>query len=108
MYYDLYKQNLPHHETQLSEGQLDLNKGQGVRMTFDATNKKDNLRIEYELVDNSFDHEFGTCVRKDYEWTKIEVYVEAIDDWLDLTHTSDERILNLANKLLEEEMMRAA
>lgn len=71
-------------------------------MTFDATNKKENLRIEYETVDSSFDHEFGTCVRKDYEWTKIELYVEALEDWMDFTDTSDKRILNLANKLLEE------
>lgn len=71
-------------------------------MTYDATNKKENIRIEYEFADNSFSHEFGTCVRKDAEWTKIEVYIEAIDDWMDFTHTSDERILNLANKLLEE------
>ena len=71
-------------------------------MTFDATNKKENLRIEYELVDNSFDHEFGTHQSFGYEWTKIEVYVEAIDDWIDMTHTTDKRFLDLANKLLEE------
>ena len=71
-------------------------------MTFDATNKKDNLRIEYELVDNSFDHEFGTHHSVNYEWTKIEVYIEALEEWVDMTHTTDKRFLDLANKLLEE------
>lgn len=70
-------------------------------MTYEAEDKNGSIRINYEYSDNSFSHEFGTCIRKDAEWTKIEVYIEAIEDWLDVTHTSDERILKKAEQLLE-------
>lgn len=66
----------------------------------DYANKDNTLVIEIEKRDDSFGHAFGLQKVVNYEITRIDAYIPALKDWLDVTHMSvfDER----ANQLLQE------
>ncbi len=65
---------------------------------------KDSIEIEYLLTDESFDHELGTEVRSGYQVEFVRVYVDDIDEWLDVTDLYDSKLTNKVNKLIEDDM----
>lgn len=66
--------------------------------------ENDNMVVEFEVTDESFDHAFGREKKSGYEINKISVYIPAIDDWWDQTHSSDEKLWNEAKRMVEKEI----
>lgn len=64
--------------------------------------QSDNMNIEFSVTDESFDHEFGREKRSGFEVTKIEVFIPAINDWIDFSHTTEEKIIEAAKKLAQD------
>jgi len=53
------------------------------------TIENDNVIIEYEIIDESFDHAFGTQYQTSFEIKKVEVYIPLVDKYVDMTHVGD-------------------
>ena len=66
------------------------------------TVETDDIRIEYSFVDTSFEHAFGVQRQWSYDIERIEVYIPAIDEWLDMSHTS--YFDKVASKLVEQDI----
>lgn len=62
----------------------------------------DDLQVEYEEIRDSFDHAFGIQKTINYEIKRIEAYVPALGEWIDVTHMTE--FTDVANKLLEKEV----
>lgn len=45
----------------------------------------DSISIHYKITDESFDHEFGTEYRYGYEITDCQIFIEDLNDWIDIT-----------------------
>ena len=70
------------------------------------TIETDEIIVEFETKDESFDHAFGRERRTGFEITKIQAYIPALNDWLDVTHMNE--FYDLADKLVVQEMEKAA
>jgi hypothetical protein len=64
----------------------------------------EDLRIDYSVTDESFDHAFGRKKVTGYEIEKIEVYVPALNEWVDWTHKDDATLEHKAKQLIEKDM----
>lgn len=64
-------------------------------------NDDETMQVEYSLRDVSFDHEFGTLFRKDHDIKKIEVWLDIIDDWIDVTEIENEKLQREAIALIQ-------
>ncbi len=62
----------------------------------------DDLQVTYKVTDESFDHQFGREKKTGYEIEKIEVYVPALNEWVDWTHKDDISLEAKAKQLIEE------
>jgi len=71
-------------------------------MKFMAIIEKDDICIEYDITDESFDHAFGREKKSGFEVTEIKVFVPAINDWLDVSHI--EKFGLLADNLVIKEI----
>ncbi len=70
------------------------------------TIETDDITITFDLVNNSFDHEFGHLNQTGFEIRTIKAYIPALNDWLDVTHMTE--FYDLADKLIEKEMEKVA
>lgn len=70
------------------------------------TIETDEIEISYDLLNVSFDHEFGTYISSLPEIRYIRVYVPALSDWMDVTHL--EQFCLLADKIIEIKLAEAA
>jgi len=61
----------------------------------------DEIVIEYETINESFSHAFGTQKTVGYEIRNILVYIPVLGYWLNLTHMNE--FEGIANKLIEKE-----
>lgn len=77
---------------------------QGDYMLF--TIETEDIEIEYEITNESFDHAFGTRRISGYEITKIMAYIPALNDWMDVSHL--EAFGVVADKLVEKQLEGAA
>lgn len=64
------------------------------------SNDAQNLTIEIEKIDNTFDHAFGVERVINHEIRKIEAFIPALNEWLDVTHIG--AFDKPAKKLLQE------
>lgn len=59
----------------------------------------ENLYVEYESKSDAFSHSLGTQKVESNEIKKIEIYIPATKDWMDVTHLSgfDQVAIELIN-----------
>lgn len=69
-------------------------------MLKEYANKQDTLVITYEVIDDSFSHAFGIEKKTSYSITKIEAYVPALDNHIDVSNIAD--FEDAAQRLLEQ------
>lgn len=55
-------------------------------MTYEI--ETDDVHIEYELRDESFDHAFGTHRAYSWDIISLHVYIPLLGDMVDMTHTT--------------------
>lgn len=70
------------------------------------TFENEDIRVDYKIIDESFDHEFGRTRTKGFEIESVYVYVPAIKDWYDVGHLS--QFITAAYQLIQNEMEKAA
>lgn len=75
--------------------------------TITITDKKDLVEVEFVITDDSFSHEFGTQHVTGYEIYKVKVWVEIMDEWIDVTldYTSIE---DYVNRMVEDYIQNEA
>lgn len=66
----------------------------------EISNEAQNLTIEIEVRDDSFDHAFGVERVINHEIRSIEAYIPALKQWLDVTHMNE--FQEPAKQLLQE------
>ncbi len=69
------------------------------------------ISVSYELIDDSFSHEYGTEKKTGYKITEVQIYIEALDTWfldLDLNNENDKQkeVLEHARFLVEQDMAK--
>jgi hypothetical protein len=64
----------------------------------------DDLRVQYEVTDETFDHAFGREKRTGYEIDKIEVFIPALNEWADYSHLENPILEAKAKQLIEKDM----
>jgi hypothetical protein len=64
----------------------------------------ETMIVEFETINLSFTHEFGTKKETGFEIKKIEIYSESINDWVDVTNINNAAIQAKAEALIKEEL----
>lgn len=81
-----------------------INAKNGVQGMGTIEISKDSIEIEYLLVDESFDHEFGLQKQTGYSVERVTVYVADLQDWIDVTCLDDNKLNSEVTRLIEMDM----
>lgn len=76
---------------------------ENVARSFKVESKDGMIKIQYCIVDTSFDHEFGTKVQFDFELMKVEYWIDEIQDYLELSSDLKE-LEKIVNDIVEKDL----
>lgn len=66
------------------------------------TIESDNINIEYVITESMFDKDIGTTVRFSFHIRSVEVYAEALEDWLNVTGVENEKLSKEVMRRIED------
>lgn len=66
--------------------------------------ENESIKISYTLTDESFDHHFGREKKIGYDIDSISCWIEAVEDWVDVSDITNKKIIDYAKKLIEKEI----
>lgn len=79
-----------------------LSRGQGNRNLI-VYNSRETVEVEYQLTDESFDHAFGKRKLTGFSIYKIRIYVDEMEEWIDVTHANNKKINELAFEIVDSQ-----